>query len=393
MTKHLTNSSADNGKSTASQGALGEQVSVMRDPDDPSQVIIRTRKRERRRRSKRRPLKTSVKVALVIVSVLVGLALAAGITLAIAVRRGNVNLHKVFDSSEATIKEADVKTEDEGQIVEYQGHTYQYNKNVVSFVLIGHDDEGAQYGDRSLADTIVLFTLDTATNKVRATVVPRNTWCDVDLYDADGNYLTTNPMQITLSHGVTLPTQGECAANTVKSVSRIFYNMPVSYYFDFGREVVANAATAVDGVQVEALEDIPGEPYAKGDTVLLEGDAAYRYVSYRVTEKDESALDRQQRQAQFINAFAKKVAGMGVPGIMSVYNGVSGDIVTNLGASEVAYLASCFVTGDNAQLETTQLTGETKVAREADGIEYERYYLDQDSVMQATLDAFYTRID
>jgi hypothetical protein len=44
-------------------------------------------------------------------------------------------------------------------------------------------------------------------------------------------------------------------------------------------------------------------------------------------------------------------------------------------------------------MEISTLKGTTEVAVESNGIEYERYYLDKDSVMQNTLDAFYTRID
>ena len=388
------------GAQPPAQGSYGtykrsnEQVTVMQDPNDPDSVIIRTRKRERKKHQKKKRMNPVLKVFLIVLAVIVGIAAAAGIAFAIAVHQGNVNLHQLFNAGDTTIEAAPAKTSDEGQIVEYKGHTYKYNENIVSMVLIGHDDESAYgYVDKSLADTIILFTLDTSTNKVRATVVPRNSWVGVDLYDDNGNYATTDEMQITLSHGVNLPTTAQCAENTVKSVSRIFYNMPIVYYFDFGKEVVAKSTEAIGGVQVEALETIPGEPYVAGDDVLLEGDAAYRYVQYRDVDVDESALDRQQRQVQFMKAFAAKVANLGAQGLINVYTSVSGDIVTNLGPSEVAYLATCFATGDNAQLEISSLKGKTKVGREADGIEYERYYLDEDSVMENTLAAFYTQID
>ena len=78
---------------------------------------------------------------------------------------------------------------------------------------------------------------------------------------------------------------------------------------------------------------------------------------------------------------------------MDVYNGISGDIITNLGVSEISYLASCFAGGGNAELDITQLEGKTKVGREADGEEYEQYHLDKDSVLQNTLEAYYTQKD
>lgn len=371
------------------------QVTVLQDPNDPDSVIIRTRKRVRKRNhTKKRRMSPGVRALVIVLVVVLGIGAAAGISLAIAVYMGNMNLHKVIGDKGEAIGQTAAKASEEGQLVEYKGHTYEYNKDVVSFLVIGHDDEQlAGYEGRSLADTIVLFTINTANNKIRATVVPRNTWCAVDLFDKNGNYATTQDMQITLSHGVNLPTIGDCAQNTMNSVSRIMYNMPVAYYVDFGRETVANAATAVGGVPVEALETIPGTEIVKGQNYLLNGDLAYQYVSYRETDKDESALDRQERQMQFISAFAAKIKGMGARGLLDVYNGVSGDVVTNLGVSEISYLASCFATGGNAELEIAQLEGTTKVGLEADGEEYEQYHLNRDSVLQNTLEAYYTQKD
>ena len=372
----------------------GAHVSVIQDPDDPNSVIIRTRKKERKKsHKKKKKMRPALKVLLIVIAVLVAAVAAAGIALAIAINQGNLNVHRLFSGSEELSKVEGAKTDDDGQIVEYKGHTYKYNENIASVVLIGHDDESNMgYTDRSLADTIVLFTIDTATNKVRATVVPRNSWVSVDLYDDEGNRVGSNEMQITLSHGVKLPPEG-CAANTTSAVARVFFDMPIYYYFDFGQEAVEKATESVGGVQVKALEAIPGEEFTAGETVLLEGSSAYRYVQYREKDKDESALDRQDRQIQFIKAFAAKVVGMGPQGVYNVYTSASDDIVSNLGASEVAYLASCFALGDNADLEIAALKGTTKVGREADGIEYERYYLDEDSVMENTLAAFYTQID
>lgn len=374
-------------------------VTVIPDPDDPDMVIIRTRKRQRtgRKHARKSRLNPKARVALIVVAVIVGLLAAAGIALAIAVHVGNVNLHQVVPSAfgDTETLPSQTSVQNEGQIVEYKGHTYKYNENVVSFLLIGHDDESsfATRPDASCADIDALFTLDTSTNKVKVIVVPRNSWVPVDLYDSNGNYVVTRNLQLTLSHAVLLPTIAQCAANTTKSVSRVFYNLPITYYVDIDQDVVKDATRAVGGVQVEALETIPGAGYEAGETVLLEGDSAMKYVQYRNIDVFESALDRQARQVQFVKAFANKLSNLNPQGIINLYNSVSSGVTTNLGAPEIAYLASCFVAGDNSQLEVSSLTGRTEVAVESDGIEYERYYLDNESVMENTLAAFYTQVD
>lgn len=367
-------------------------VTVVPDPNDPDMVIIRTRKRKRKAVPKRK-IGPKARVAIIVVAVIVGVLAAAAIAFAIAVNVGNVNLHQVFNGLDNTPEEA--VTQDQGQTIEYDGHTYRYNENVISFLVIGRDDESsfAPRPDASCADVAVLFTMDTSNNKAHAIVVPRNSWVPVDLYDENENFVATREMQLTLSHAVLLDTVAECAANTTKSVSYLFYNLPITYYVDIDQEVVADASTAVGGVQLEALESIPGQPYSAGETVILEGNAAFRYVQYRNVDVFESALDRQARQVQFVKAFASKLSGLGAQDIMNLYNSVSDDIVTNLGMPELAYLATCFATGDNADIEISSLSGTTDVVEESDGVEYERYYLDQDSVVKNMLDAFYTKVD
>lgn len=374
-----------------------ETVTVVQDPDNPDNVIIRTRKRERKKSSKKRKNKMNPKlrVVLIILAVIVGLLAAAGIALAIAVNMGNVNLHKVFTGIENTPEEATVK--DEGQTVEYNGHTYKYNENVISFVAIGRDDESTYSfvtrKDATCADALILFTIDTSNNKTHAILIPRNSWVPVDLYDADQNYVGVRDLQITLSHAVLLDTIDKCAANTTKSVSYLFYNLPITYYIDVDFDVVKEASTAIGGVPLQALYDIPGAAYSAGDQVILTGDEALRYVRYRNVDVFESVLERQERQVQFVKAFASKLGNLSPQDVLALYNSVSDDVVTNFGMSEIAYLAYCFSTGGGSEFELTTLSGTTEIVTEEDGEEYEAYYLDDASVMQSTLDAFYTRVD
>ena len=393
--KPTSASSAEAPTTGATAGKTHTSVTVQADPDDPDMVIIRTRKRKRKKSGKHKSkLSAGKRRALIVVGVIVGILAAAAIAFAIAVNVGNVNLHNVFGGLQNAPEEVDVR--DDGQTVEYQGRTYRYNENVVSMLFIGRDDESSYAFDRpdaTCADANVLMTLDTSNNKMRAIMIPRNSWVPVDLYDADQNYVGTRDLQLTLSHAVLLDTPEECAANTTKSVSYLFYNLPITYYIDLDKQVVKQASTAVGGVQVEALENIPGETYSAGDTVLLEGDAAYRYVNYRNTDAFESVLARQERQVQFVKSFASKLSQLGAGDIVNLYNSVSGDVVTNVGASEIAYLAYCFVTGNNSSIEVAQLTGTTDVYTETDGIEYERYYLDEASVIENTLASFYTEVD
>ena len=200
-------------------------------------------------------------------------------------------------------------------------------------------------------------------------------------------------LDLTLSYAVDVETENQRAENTVKAVSRIFYGIPLKYYLAMDEAAVADASTAVGGVELEALEAIPGSYYAAGDTVLLMGEDAYRYVQYRDINVFESALDRQERQVQFVKAFLRKAASNGAGGLIDLYNGVADEVCTNLGASEVSYLATLFATGRNSDFDIVQLKGTTEEAPDANGVVHEHYYLDADSVTKTMLDTFYTQVD
>lgn len=370
-------------------------VTVIRDAQNPDMVTIRTRKRKKRRRGKRKGWASwsmGRRVAVVAVAAVLALAAAAGIAAAALVSIGNASLH--LDPVPLDATPEDVKVADAGDMLDYQGHHYVYNKDVVSVMFIGHDDESAfvERAGANCADANVLVAVDTETKKVRAIMIPRNSYVYVDVYQ--GNVFTeTQRMNLTLSYAVDVQTEEQRAENTTKAVSRIFFGIPLKYYVAMDEAAIADASTAVGGVELEALSAIPGAEYGPGDTVMLMGQDAFRYVQYRDVNVFESALDRQQRQVQFVKAFMKKAAANGAKGLVDLYQSVAGEITTNLGASEVSYLASVYASGHNGNLEIVQLTGETKEWADDDGVVHEHYYLDKDSIVKTMLDTFYVRVD
>ncbi|MDO4532883.1 MAG: LCP family protein [Coriobacteriia bacterium] len=370
-------------------------VTVIRDPENPDMVTIRTRKRKKRSRKKSgwRALSAGKRTAIIAIAVIVALAAGLAIAFTVLVGAGNANLH--LQSAPLEDAPVDVKVADEGDSLEYKGHHYVYNENIVSVMFVGHDDQSSYetiWEGANCADANVLVAIDTATREARAVMIPRNSYVYVDVYQ-DNVFTETKRMNLTLSYAVDVETEAQRAENTVKAVSRIFYGVPLKYYLALDEAAVADASTAIGGVELEALDSIPGSYYAAGDTVLLMGEDAYRYVQYRDVNVFESALDRQERQVQFVKAFLKKAASNGAGGLIDLYNGVSNEVCTNLGASEVSYLATLFASGHNSDLEIVQLAGTTEEAPDANGVVHEHYYLDADSVTKTMLDTFYTRVD
>lgn len=366
-----------------------EYVSVRPDPDNPDMVIVRTRKRVRKKHRRKARLSRPARIALGIAAALLLLALGAGVCVAALVHAGEANLRagNQFDGMQAAPEEV---RSGSGDTIEYQGVTYRYNENVIGIVLIGHDDETG-YVTRegaSCADVICVLAFDTSTNQLKAIMVPRNTCADVDVYN-EGAYVDTRPMPIALSYAVDVPTEQQCAQNTALAVSRLFYGLPLSSYIAIDEQAFAQFTDAVGGVTLEALSSIPGASYRAGDTVHLDGQQAFAYIRYRDSSVFESALERQQRQIQFMQAFAQKAKSLGVTEAAALAGAAADNVVTNLSAADIAYLASCFVTGPSTGVELMSLEGQTQIQLGDGGEELEYYYLEKESIMGCMLAAFF----
>lgn len=373
-------------------GSAMRKVTVLDDPNDPDQVIIRTRKRRRTKRHRAQHLSKGKKVVLGVVAALVVLACAVAIAVAVLVHNGALSARQEFEGAQTP---ETVETTNGGQTIVHDGHTYQYNENVVTMLFLGVDDE-TNYGnarpDAKCADVNLLVSMDTETNDMTVVAIPRDSQVDVDRYD-NGEYADTIPLQLCLAYSVDLNTEEECAENSVKSASRIFYSLPISYYFSMDEEAFVELSDAVGGVQVEALDTYPGANFSKGETVLLQGEDAWNYIHYRDINIDYSSLDRQERQVQFAKAFLNKLKKSNVKQLLKLYNVIQANTLTNLGTSELAYLASCFVSGGKGSISFTSIEGKTKFMVDADGVEREHVFLDDDSVLKATLAAYYTQVD
>ena len=89
--------------------------------------------------------------------------------------------------NDLVVEQANPKYE---ETVEYNGHTYIYDKNKVAFAFIGVDSEKVGKNDGLIgtsgqADTDMVAVVDTATGKVSIITVPRDTMVDIDLYSTD----------------------------------------------------------------------------------------------------------------------------------------------------------------------------------------------------------------
>lgn len=345
---------------------------------------VQLRKQEKSRAKRRKIVRVAVAVLLALL-LLTAVAFAAAWNM---LKSGERNL--VAQPTDVATAESAVSY-DEGRTIQHNGSTYVLNENMVSVCLIGigQYDAEKRTGRAGEADAVMVLAFDTETGEAVAVSIPRDSFIDAEEYVGSA-FLGMSSMQLCLAYSYGDGAHSSCE-NVISVVQRVLYNMPVNYYFAVDMDGVGPMANAIGGVSLTALESIPNTYIREGDSVVLHDKDALRYVRHRDKSRLDSSLLRQQRQMQFLEAYAAQAleaAKSDFSVLTNLYETGASYSVTNLGLNEFAYLASCMTTNGITSLEVITLQGELI---ENNG--YAEYHLDKESVYQTVLDVYYTKVE
>lgn len=364
--------------------------------------LLNPEKLEKKKRQRRK--RTLIAVVCGLAAVVIVLTASFQVVMAI----GKSNLQNKSETSAPelaqTVEEEPLTEEEQTDWqegwVKYQGQIYAYNKDILTFLFMGIDKssdvkEVAEGTNGGQADALFLLVLNPHDQTIQVIGINRNTMTDVDLYNEDGAYMTTVTAQIAVQHGFGNGMQESCEYQ-VNAVRKLFYNLPVHGYCAVNMDAVISLTDMVGGIELTALEDVKtvlsdgnkgGYIIKKSETAVLDGEQAYSYVRYRDVNTAGSADQRLERQQQFLEKFIAKTKSETIKDItlpVKLYNAVTSQMVTNVTADEVAYLAS---TAANYKFDKSRfysLKGET-----VQGEKFEEYYIDETALYEMILDIFY----
>lgn len=289
------------------------------------------------------------------------------------------------------------------ETIEYKGHTYVYDKDVVSMAFLGIDqrdlDESSKNQFVGAADADIVLAVDTKDATAKVIAIPRDTMVDVDTYSKSGVFLSTQRMQLCLAYAYGDGKAKSCT-NVTNSISRILYNVPVDKYFALDLNGIAPLNDAIGGVTVESLYDFNTSVLnvRKGETITLKGDMAEAYVRTRSLDDINASLNRTERQVQYVKAYVSQA----VPAVMKdfgvvsdLYNTASEYSQTNISANNVTYLASLLLSKGVTGFDTYKIEGEMKESKITDFPDavHAEFYPDEDKLMETVLEVYYDRID
>lgn len=286
--------------------------------------------------------------------------------------------------------------------VRYNGQIYDYNDEITTYLVMGIDKmtkvepaENAILGGQS--DAMYLVVMNGATKQIALIPINRDTICDVDMYDTEGNFLASVPRQITLQHGYGDGMELSCE-RTVNTVSRLFYNIPIHGYVAVNMGAIPAINDVVGGVEVTVPHDMlwyidkeEEETLKAGTTLTLIGMDAFHYIHDRDVTVFNSAGMRLERQKQYLDAYSKKMIAACKKDItlpVQLYKTLSEYMVTDVTVDEVAKLAIAAMQYDFSGDNIYTLAGET-----VQGERFEEFYLDQEAFYETILEVFYLPIE
>lgn len=348
------------------------------------------------KRKKKRPKKKKIKLwkkILIIVILLLVLCMAAA---AVLFASGKSSLFQDLVNMENAIDGA--QTEENGDLVIYNGEKYRYNKNVTSILCMGidneeiADDETLKEKGAGQADTIFLLVIDTEKKKTTILNISRDSIVDVNAYDENMNYQGIKNEQICLAYAYGDGKEKSCE-NMITSVKRLLYGMPIDSYISMNLSGINVLNDAVGGVNVTVLEDLSktDPELTEGANVTLIGPQAETYVRYRDVYSSNIATNnnRMARQRQYVSAFISKVLSESKQDItlpIDLYQLVSEYSVTNIKGSEMAALAS--MATDCRVLDSEIITVPGTVTKKNG---FANYNVDDKALFKIILDVFYNK--
>lgn len=310
-------------------------------------------------------------------------------------KKGEAQLKKNQSIASITAPE-EASSEDDGKTIVYNGAKYKYNEDNINILFMGVDrdmqDTGEKViGENGQADVLIWAALDSKTGHLSLINISRDAMVDVNKYNVEDKYLGTDKMQLCLAYSYGDGKEKSCE-NTLQSVSRLMYGMPVNAYVAIDYSAIAPLNDAIGGVTVNVLEDLTQSDSAlkAGETVTLHGEQAQTYVRSRNTEVLDSNNQRMERQKQYIDAFLQQTISQTKKNLtlpVTLYNDVSDYMVTNISASEVTHLATLMIQNGVSGGDILTVPGEV-----TQGDVYAEFNPDDKELYKLILSVFYKEI-
>ncbi len=354
-------------------------------------------KEQRERIEKRRRRKKLKKIRNISFSILLCLIIIA-FSVVVVRALGKRSLQKKAEQEMSMTSKEEVSAQEaEEGIVYYEGEKYRYNKNIMTFLFMGIDNDDSfeaseQMGRAGQSDSNFLAVMDTEKKTVKLIGISRDTMTDIAIYDENGEYMRTVQEHLAIQYAYGDGSKKSCELQ-VEAVSNLFYGLPIHGYCAINLDGIAVLNDAVGGVELTAIEDINEGSFRikTGDTLKLKGSQAHTYVRYR--GKDFASNNRRiERQKQYLKAFANTLIEQTKKDItvpVKVSQKMKDYMSTDISLDQITYLASEVL---NYSIDLDNIRSIEGEVIQPEDSPYEQFHVDYDALYELILEVFYEKI-
>lgn len=229
-----------------------------------------------------------------------------------------------------------------------------FPKDIINILLIGVDcsnERDTLNGKRSYrADTMIILSVNTTTNKVHLVSLPRDTYAKIP--GTDGIYRLSAAIEC----GGGWPTEGGFK-KACEAASWMLGGIPVKYYYAVDMSAFTGLIDAVGGIDynIDLEFSIEKRTYKKG-MQHLDGQGVLDYL--RIRRNGGNDLIRMERQRAILAAIFKRLKDSDMlTKIPDIINSFKGRLYTNTSLAQTAALTVFFRDIDAAAIKTDVMDG------------------------------------
>ena len=297
----------------------------------------------------------------------------------------------VAETSEEQTDEEEEAEEDDDSVL-WNGKSYIYNDHLSNFLFLGVDtrektETSQGLADAGQADALFLVSMDRVTKELTVITIPRDTMAEIQFYGPGGDDLGKDVDHINLSYAYGDGGYESCKLSA-EAVSNLLYQVPIQYYCSMSMDGIGKLTEAVGGLTVtmpndSLAEKVPG--WEKGTEIQLTPENTELFVRSRDTKVSQSALDRTERQKEFLNAYYAKVKELATEdsGIWTkLYEKMKPYLTTNMGNDLFLQLGDAVQS--DADIQQWTIPGEGQ-----QGENYDEYIVDDKALYEEVIQIFY----
>lgn len=300
-----------------------------------------------------------------------------------------------FTNSEKEVSEEEPSGTVQSADITWQGKEYNYREHLSNFLFLGVDNSEKEQtdigqGNAGQADALYLLSWDRVLNEVTVVTIPRDTMTQIEAYGPGGKSLGKTEDHISLSYAYGDGGHESCQL-TKEAVSELLYGLPIEGYCSINLDGISVLTRCVGEVTVTVPNDslaAVDPAFQKDSQVKLDENNTELFVRYRDTTVSQSAMDRMERQQEYIRAFgeaAKARFAEDASFVTELYEELDPYMVTNMSNDKFVQILESLSQG-------TVQGGWTVPGEAVEGQTYDEYRVNDQELYEKIVETFYQEV-